>query len=237
MKTTKFIIAILFFVTAVAANAQLKVGFRVGGNISNFIAEVIKVNNKFGLQGGITAEYMFSPKLGIQTAFLYSEKGTKVEIFHDEGTLNPNGKGDYTLFIITKLGYLELPLHLVYKAAIAADSRISFSAGPYLAYGLSGRLLVRDKLILSGEISDFARQEAEESAIKEKNYVENMLQDKYIFDKYSHFDFGGGMAIGYEVNPFEVKLGCDISFINILRDKDEHPIRNRNIYISLGAKF
>jgi len=237
MKTTKFIIAILFFVTAVAANAQLKVGFRVGGNISNFIAEVIKVNNKFGLQGGITAEYMFSPKLGIQTAFLYSEKGTKVEIFHDEGTLNPNGKGDYTLFIITKLGYLELPLHLVYKAAIAADSRISFSAGPYLAYGLSGRLLVRDKLILSGEISDFARQEAGESAIKEKNYVENMLQDKYIFDKYSHFDFGGGMAIGYEVNPFEVKLGCDISFINILRDKDEHPIRNRNIYISLGAKF
>jgi hypothetical protein len=188
------------------------------------------------LHGGITAEYMFSPNTGIQTAFLYSKKGSKTYI-NEKGTLNSNGKIDFTLFLIPKLGYLELPLHLVYKAAIAADSRISFSAGPYLAYGLSGRLLVRDKLILSGEISDFARQEAEESAIKEKNYVENMLQDKYIFDKYSHFDFGGGMAIGYEVNPFEVKLGCDISFINILRDKDEHPIRNRNIYISLGAKF
>ena len=65
------------------------------------------------------------------------------------------------------------------------------------------------------------------------------MQDGHIFSNgwYSPFDFGGGMAIGYEVNPFEVKLGCDISFINILRDKDEHPIRNRNIYISLGAKF
>ena len=100
MKTTKFIIAILCFVTAVAANAQLKVGFRVGGNISNFIAEVIKVNNKFGLQGGITAEYMFSPKLGIQTAFLYSEKGVKGAYIHHEGTLAPNGKYDLTLFII-----------------------------------------------------------------------------------------------------------------------------------------
>ncbi|MGI6572507.1 MAG: outer membrane beta-barrel protein [Fermentimonas sp.] len=236
MKTTKLIIAILCFVTAVAANAQLKVGFRAGGNISNFLMDnYIDKTNKLGLQGGITAEYMYSPNMGIQTAFLYSEKGTKMYI-HKEESLNPNGKIDYTLFIIPKLGYLELPLHLVYKAAIAADSRISFSAGPYLAYGLSSRYLVKDKFILSGEISDFARQEAEESVIEIKRTAENEYQNIYIFDKYSPFDFGGGVAIGYEVNPFEVKLGCDISIINIRRDKNDQR-RNRNIYISLEAKF
>jgi hypothetical protein len=81
---------------------------------------------------------MYSPNTGIQTAFLYSEKGAKTAYFHHEDTLDPNGKYDYTLFAIAKLGYLEFPLHLVYKAAIAADSRISFSVGPYLAYGVSG---------------------------------------------------------------------------------------------------
>ena len=170
MKTTKFIIAILCFVTAVAANAQLKVGFRVGGNISNFMTDsyVKDKKNKLGLHGGITAEYMFSPKLGIQTAFLYSEKGVKGAYIHHEGTLAPNGKYDLTLFIINKFGYLEFPLHLVYKVPIAADSRISFSVGPYLAYGVSGAFLVEDKLVFSGEIYHDKRKEIEDEANKLK---------------------------------------------------------------------
>ena len=65
------------------------------------------------------------------------------------------------------------------------------------------------------------------------------MQDGNIFSNgwYSHFDFGAGVAIGYEVHRFEAKLGCDIGIINIERDKERQPIRNRNIYISLGAKF
>ena len=240
MKTTKFIIAILCFVTAVAANAQLKVGFRVGGNISDFMTDsyVKDKKNKLGLHGGITAEYMFSPKLGIQTAFLYSEKGVKVEIFHDEDTLAPNGKYDLTLFGITKFGYLEFPLHLVYKVPIAADSRISFSAGPYFAYGVSGALLFEDKLVFSGEITPDEREKIENMTNDLKKYFEEESQNIRIFSNntFSPFDFGAGVAIGYEVHRFEAKLGCDIGIINIRRDKNDQ-IRNRNIYISLGAKF
>ena len=241
MKTTKFIIAILCFVTAVAANAQLKVGFRVGGNISNFMTDsyVKDKKNKLGLHGGITAEYMFSPKLGIQTAFLYSEKGVKAAFYHGEGTLAPNGKYDLTLFVIYKLGYLEFPLHLVYKVPIAADSRISFSAGPYFAYGVSGALLVEDKLVFSGEITPDEREKIENGVNIFKKGQEELFQKARIFSNnmYSPFDFGAGVAIGYEVNRFEAKLGCDIGIINIERDKERQPIRNRNIYISLGAKF
>ena len=119
------------------------------------------------MHGGITAEYMFSPNTGIQTAFLYSKKGSKTYI-NEKGTLNSNGKIDFTLFLIPKLGYLELPLHLVYKAAIAADSRINFSARPYLAYGLSGAYLIKDKLVFSGEIEQDKRKEIEDEANKLK---------------------------------------------------------------------
>jgi len=195
--------------------------------------------NKLGLHGGITAEYMFSPKLGIQTAFLYSEKGVKGAYIHHEGTLAPNGKYDLTLFIINKFGYLEFPLHLVYKVPIAADSRISFSVGPYLAYGVSGAFLVEDKLVFSGEITPDEREKIENMTNNLKKNHEESVQNVGIFSNNmcSPFDFGAGVAIGYEVHRFEAKLGCDIGIINIERDKERQPIRNRNIYISLGAKF
>ena len=119
MKTvSKLIITLLFLAGATAANAQFKAGLRFGGNLSNIITDEEdfkeRINEKIGFHGGITAEYMFSPSIGIQTAILYSEKGSKL-LFLDTETSIEDGRALYKVYLTPKLGYIEMPRPAVYK--------------------------------------------------------------------------------------------------------------------------
>lgn len=246
MKTrTKFIISLLFFAAITgAARAQFKVGFRVAGNVSNVITDQKdhqdKCSDKLGLQGGVTVEYMFSPVAGIQTALLYDEKGYKLKVSDEEKNLAPNGNVNYKFYLVPKLGYIQLPIHGVYKVSVGTDSRITFSAGPYVAYGISGKVLVEDKLTFSGEVSKEERAKAEKNAGEAKAFFETLAKGVDYFKDdgmFTPFDFGAGLALGYEQQRLEVKIGIDMGLINISRDKEKSSFRNRNIYFSLGAKF
>jgi len=245
MKTTaKLIITLLFLAGATAANAQFKVGVRLGGNLSNIITDdeefKEKKNEKIGFHGGITAEYMFSPSIGIQTAILYSEKGTKLLIDEDEGNIE-DGRGYIKFYGVPRLGYLEMPLNAVYKLPLGAASSMTFSAGPYIAYGVTGTIKVCHDLTFSGNIATETKDQLREFYDEYTKNMEKVINEEIILFKedgyLTPFDFGAGLAIGCELHGFVAKIGMDMGLKNIFREKQDLSMKNTNIYLSLGYKF
>lgn len=245
MKTvSKLIITLLFLAGATAANAQFKAGLRFGGNLSNIITDEEdfkeRINEKIGFHGGITAEYMFSPSIGIQTAILYSEKGSKL-LFLDTETSIEDGRALYKVYLTPKLGYIEMPLHAVYKLPLDVVSSITFSAGPYIAYGVTEAFKVHYDLSFTGDVTTEAKKERRKGLDIMTEEMEIGFNETYILFKedglLTPFDFGAGVAIGCELQGFEAKIGMDMGLKNIYREKEDNSIKNTNIFLSLGFKF
>ena len=245
MKTiSKLIITLIFLAAATVTNAQFKAGFRAGGNLSNIITddEDFKEirDEKIGFHGGIIAEYMFSSSLGIQTAILYSEKGSKFKIY-DINTEIDEGNSHYKVYVNAMLGYVEMPLHAVYKLSLGKASRLTISAGPYIAYGVTEAIKVNYNLKLTGDIQEETRKTIKEDLDELKGQLEEVIKVNYPLFKEEGFldplDFGAGLSVGYELQKFEAKIGMDMGLNNINREKENDSIKNRNIYLSLGFKF
>ena len=246
MKTvSKLIITLLFLAGATAANAQFKAGLRFGGNLSNIITDEEdfkeRINEKIGFHGGITAEYMFSPSIGIQTAILYSEKGSKL-LFLDTETSIEDGRALYKVYLTPKLGYIEMPLHAVYKLPLGAASSLTFSAGPYIGYGVTEKIKMHYDLKFTGDITKESKKETRESLDEFTENMEKGLNENIVLFKedgiLTPFDFGAGLSVGYELlQRFEIKAGMDMGLKNILRENEDESIKNTNIYLSLGFKF
>ena len=245
MKTTsKLIITLVFLAGATVANAQFKAGLRIGGNLSNVITDnnywKERKNEKIGFHGGIIAEYMFSPSIGIQTAILYSEKGSKFQFIKMETKVG-DGRANYKIYVTPRLGYVEMPLHAVYKLPLDVVSSITFSAGPYIAYGVTEAFKVHYDLSFTGDVTTEAKKERRKGLDIMTEEMEIGFNETYILFKedglLTPFDFGAGLAIGCELHGFEAKIGMDMGLKNIYREKEDYSIKNTNIYLSLGYKF
>ena len=245
MKTTsKLIITLVFLAGATVANAQFKAGLRIGGNLSNVITDnnywKERKNEKIGFHGGIIAEYMFSPSIGIQTAILYSEKGSKFQFIKMETKVG-DGRANYKIYVTPRLGYVEMPLHAVYKLPLGAASSMTFSAGPYIAYGVTGTIKVCHDLTFSGNIATETKDQLREFYDEYTKNMEKVINEEIILFKedgyLTPFDFGAGLAIGCELHGFVAKIGMDMGLKNIFREKQDLSMKNTNIYLSLGYKF
>ena len=104
--------------------------------------------------------------------------------------------------------YIQLPIHAGYKLDLTPGTKLVFRAGPYLAYGVGGKIKSDAKL----------------------------FEDQDFFgDDTNRFDFGIGGAVGVEfLNKINVSLGADHGLTKVFKDT---KIKNRAAYISVGYKF
>lgn len=134
MKKIMFVAALL--VTAVSVSAQnFRLGVTAGANISNMSLKdegySLSCDSKVGFNVGVKAELglpSVAEGLFVDAALLYAQKGTK---FEEEGRKE-----------VFNMGYLELPLHIGYKYAINDNFAIFGQVGPYVSYGLDGKMKV-----------------------------------------------------------------------------------------------
>lgn len=110
--------------------------------------------------------------------------------------------------------YLQFPVHAGYKLPITRTSGFVFSAGPYLACGVGGKNKVKVKKTVVK--TDFFGSE-EDGGMK-------------------RFDFGLGLAVGYEFNRYKITYGYDFGLVNINRDSN-HKVKNQNAYLTFGYLF
>ncbi len=201
MRKLRLSLLVAMLVIVTAASAQLNLGIKGGLNMSNMVGDKIDDSNmKLGFHAGIAADYEFMPSMALQTGLFFSTKGAKANVV---------GNTDASINSM----YLQVPVHFAYKLDATPGTRIVFHAGPYVAYGVGGKVKVGDKNLA------------------------DVFGDKGFFKA---FDAGLGLGVGAEFGPILVDVGWDMGLVNIankmLTDLGGKA-RNQNAYLSVGYKF
>ncbi|MDH6307259.1 hypothetical protein M2451_000408 [Dysgonomonas sp. PFB1-18] len=216
LKTSLVAIALLIGVSASAQDTPITFGVKVGANLSNFSGDVEDTKAKFGFNAGVTLDYAITPDIYLLTGLEFTMKGAKAEYGEEY-----NG---VSVEVTEKANpmYLQLPVHIGYKLAIADNTKLVFHAGPYVAYGIAGKAKVEYKgsvagIDLSGKAGEHDFFGSEEDG------------------GYKRFDFGLGLGVGAEFGKIGVGLGYDFGLLNMSRG--DAKVRNMNAYLTLGYKF
>lgn len=175
-------------------------GVRGGLNVSNIHVSVDKLgaslDSKVGYRFGVSADIAIVKSFAISTGLYYSAKGAKADGDIDEGksTISP--------------AYLELPIYASYRINFAEASQLQINFGPYLAYGVNGKVKLGDEKV-----------------------------DVFGDDGFRRFDAGLGVGAGYTFNHFYVGLDYQFGLANIADTGGIGKITNRNFNISIGYNF
>ncbi|HTN08277.1 porin family protein [Agriterribacter sp.] len=209
----------LCITTAYAQKSEDKLvsfGIRAGVNLQKMYGDDFlgnKLNNDFrtGFHAGINADLYISEGFYLQPGLLYSTKGAK--------------KANNT----QNISYIELPVNLLFKPELGAG-RLLLGAGPYAAYGISGKNKTK-----TGEAAIEL-----EAKFKNKVSAADYLNAAYYVKP---FDFGGNILVGYELNSgFSLQLNGQLGLSKInpeIRDvtTDQRKWKNMGFGASLGYRF
>lgn len=213
-KESHCLLALFSFLFVFHLNAQkIALGVKGGLNLSSFGGSYVKgldTKSKLGYNFGITADYSFSENFYVTSGLEYSYKGDKAsfQIMFDEGN-------SYNQDMKYNAGYLQIPIHIGYKEAVSSAVNISIYAGPYIAYGIEGKI----KYLTVSE---------EEETVTNPNFFGRLAR---------RFDSGMGAGVGMEIKThYMLQLGYDLGLLNICKINGL-SIKNRNFYISAGYKF
>ncbi|MDR2954790.1 MAG: PorT family protein [Prevotella sp.] len=171
---------------------DITLGVKGGANLSSFSGDIKKTNYVFKYQVGATVDIGLTENVYIITGLELQTKGTKSKT-------SPNVKYNPM--------YLQVPVHAAYKFDIAPQTRFVVEGGPYVAYGIAGKVKSGDEKV-------------------------NIFHD----DRFKRFDFGLGAGVGVEYNKFVLKGGYDFGLLNV-SDMKGVKARNQNAYLTIGYHF
>lgn len=218
-----------------SANAQeLTWGVRGGLNISNaadkYSGEVEEGESKsdyeqdfksrVGFHLGVILDWGLSESFYIQPGLYFATRGAKLE----------ESDEDYKFETKYQLNYLELPILASYRISLGENTQWHINAGPYLAYGLGGKVKWEasyDGESESGDYKAFGTSDEDDEEGDEKGGLKR-------------FDAGLSFGTGISVKKMYFGVVYDLGLTNIA-DKDEwgddYKIKNRNFAITVGYTF
>jgi hypothetical protein len=212
--------ALLFITVNVRAqDMPVRFGVKAGVNLSNFTGDLYQdAKNRVGFNAGITMDYAFTENWYLMTGLEFTTKGAKA-VFTESIPGVASAKETYKM----SPSYLELPIHAGYKLGLSESTNLVLHAGPYLAYGLGGKVKYDGKSVSENGVS----QASAESNFFGKDGMAN------------RFDFGLGIGAGLEFGNIGVDLGYDFGLVNITKKMEgiKPTTRTANAYLSVGYKF
>lgn len=195
----------LFCMTTVAQNRPTFIiqGGYQGANLRN--DERAKMTD--GFRVGVAIDYAFvtsdTYQLSLQTGLNYSIKGFWTETQKDKR-------------FSVRLHYLDLPILLNSRFKLSETVNAFFNVGPYLAYGLSGKITVGGKT-------------------DEQNFFSKNRHEAFGFYP---FDFGAQVGAGIEINRIMFGIGTQYGLTKLVRDEIENDqLKNISFYLSVGYRF
>jgi len=225
----------------IQANAQIKVGLKVGGNVCNMKFDIDRdyatepeTKAKMGYHVGLISDItLIEEKLSLQPALLLNNKGYSVDMeemledeFDDQGIYVDID--DFEGYLRMNYNYIEVPINLVYKYG-----GLQVFAGPYVAFGIWGNM----KMDFSFEANnvDFDNEDFfDEDSYKlqpvwgtaDDDVVEDYLDDDDVAELFRAFDCGLNLGIGYQVNKVLFNVGYSFGFVNMTPkyDADEFDV-------------
>ncbi|MBN2813095.1 MAG: PorT family protein [Bacteroidales bacterium] len=222
MKKRILTVFALMAMVTVAAFAQ-GFGVRAGFGMQNITGENggddLDNSLKPAFNAGVFYEIAVAQDFYFQPNLLFNMKGAK----HSESGVDLN----------YSIGYLELPLHFMYKPQLGTG-KIIVGFGPYLAYGLTGKLKAE-----SGNLEY-------DIDIKFKNDLsDDELMEMATLDAYytKGFDAGADVFFGYEF-PFKlsVQFNAQLGLLNMQPKvdgevPDDTSFKNVGFGLSAGYRF
>lgn len=120
-------IAFCLLVTATYSQAQIKLGPKVGLNLSTMTLKYagygMSPETMIGFNVGIISEITIKGNFVLQPGILFSTKGSKYSVSGYDMSISPS--------------FIEIPVNGLYKIDLGSANFLLF-AGPYFAYGIGG---------------------------------------------------------------------------------------------------
>ena len=203
----RIIIVLLALVAAINVSAQdLRFGVAGGLNLSwekeKVLGDKYTSDCYIGFQAGVKAEMDFADHL--------------TDGFYLEGSLLYTLKGSSYSGIHTNLGFIHLPINLLYRMPVSDDVSIIGGLGPYLSLGVVGKDV----------------ETVEGSKIKTKVFG----------DIYQRFDFGLNYKIGVEMwDQWQFYAGFEHGLLDLTKTKVADEVISKchllNFYIGTAFMF
>lgn len=217
-------VSVLFTTVAYSQESKFSVGVKAGLGVSKLHIKDVDSDAKLGYRFGVVGEYKLQNNFFIQSGIDLVSKGTKKK-FDEEGDINVDGiSGDYMHAKLTwNAVYLELPILAGYDLNVTENLKVRFMAGPYLAYGLGGKIIAKTNVQLSdpnGGYELFSRKD------KINTFSDEALK---------RFDMGLLGAIGAEYNKFQLTIGYEYGLVKIFQESSS--IHNMNGFVTLGYRI
>lgn len=211
-----YILSLLFcVVNLVAAQNPLTFGVKAGLNLSDYYGDLESNDIKLGYNVGLTIDYRLTKKVYLVSGLELTSKGTKVK---SENTLvaQPHDPSD-----ITKIKeswnplYLQVPLHIGYIVEADENMLILFHMGPYVAYGIGGKM---------------TQKIYREEGIEEDKT--NVFGDN---SRLKRWDAGIGIGAGFQFQKIGVNFGYDLGLLNV--NQKYLKLKNNAAHISFAYRF
>ncbi len=212
--------------------AKAQIGVRAGFNAYNVISKDRNDNELYdnprlnpGFHVGVTYDYLIGKDFYVQPAVLFSTKGYRIKRVEEnssiESYMNPY--------------YIEVPVNLLYAPKLG-KGRLLLGAGPYIAYGISGRGQYFIKAVENGEI----KRTDQSANLQFLDDVNDRTDGKFAYGK--ALDYGIQVLEGYEFNErISVQLNAQLGFANIHPAaggiKSPNKLKNIGFGISVGYIF
>lgn len=225
MKTKLITFILMFTLSAQLAVAQSadnsKMSFAILGGINfqnlngkNTSGDKLTNDMILGYNAGVNVQIPIAPQFYFQPGLSFSTKGAK------------NSSGSITSTY--HLSYIEMPLNLVYKAALG-NGFFMLGFGPYVGYGVTGKVNTE-----GGAVSL-------KTDVEFKSVVE--IGDPLLVTYFKAFDAGGNIFAGYEMSgglfaQFNTQLGMlKINPEDRRISNDKSSVKNTGFGLALGYRF
>ena len=221
-----FLFLVFFYISAQTSKIQL--GVQGGLNYSTaFVNTADKTKFKPGYHIGGTVDYLFTRKFELQSGLFLSQQGSIINNLNNtlRFVLSPYKELTYTFNQL----YLKMPIYIAYNKTISNNYNLSVGFGPYLGYGIGGKINMK---IIYYDINDI-------NTYIWDTFGNGIYDENYYSEHINKFDFGAGLRIDIHYKKYSLGAGCETSIIDIMNCINFPYIqyRNFNILISAGYKF
>ena len=244
-KLNKFFALIILASLTFSASAQVNIGIKVGGNLSDIHQDYkdsdweMPTKMKVGFHIGLTSDIPINDMFSLQPGLLFSVKGCNYDLDELIEDFDIPVKADGVEvdgFMRTSLNYIEIPLNLAFKA-----NDLQIFAGPYVAMGISGKHKSDFTVSFMGQSEDSEEEITLKPAFGEVNY-DDLGEDE---DAFSALDYGLNFGLGYTVGPILIQGGYSLGLGNITpkyegvstTDRSDYKDSNRVITLSVSYFF
>lgn len=214
MKKLIIVSTIAAFAVTVVSAQGIEKSFRLGLNLSNVVGSDIDGNIKPGINAGFLLDVNFTDNFFLQPGLVYSLKGTKDRakgsISYDGMSIKATEKG------VINLHYIEVPVSAGYRFGIGNNLSLQFHTGPYLAFGVAGKVKFTEEVRVDGEKVKVSESE---------NVFGNGNR---------RFDMGWNFGGGVRMSRIFAGLQYGVGMVNFHEGLKE---RNGNFSINLGYYF